>query len=447
MMKILYTSTTLFFLLSILPAFIINASAVTLNVNSTHDKIDAVPGDGICWTGNLSVPGECTLRAAVMETNASPLWFDTSHTINVSSGIYTLTLTGDDDTAHTGDLDITQSVIIKGAGSTQTIINGLNSDRIFDIMTGANTSIIIENLALKNGKANGRGGAICLNSGSLQLNYVAINHNEAGLTGGGIHSNDGTELSLYRCIISDNSTNLGGGGISADGVIRIYQSEIGPGNTSMGGAGGISLSSWPALLIYSTVYGNSSQGTGGIENAGYLKINSSTVSGNVGNNTGGIYCGNGSSLDLNDSTIADNHSEEVPGLETFGNVHLSIKNTLLADNNITGSQTTLNCDFYGLTIFSFQGVNLDSGDSCHLKPHDLINTSPHLGALGNNGGPTLTHELLPGSPAIDAGKIYCSDTDQRGIKRPQRTACDIGAFEQDYFFSWLPFYPAFIKQP
>jgi hypothetical protein len=53
-----------------------------------------------------------------------------------------------------------------------------------------------------------------------------------------------------------------------------------------------------------------------------------------------------------------------------------------------------------------------------------------LGTLRNNGGPTPTHALLWGSPAIDGGSnAGCPAADQRGVTRPQRTTCDIGAVE------------------
>jgi hypothetical protein len=63
---------------------------------------------------------------------------------------------------------------------------------------------------------------------------------------------------------------------------------------------------------------------------------------------------------------------------------------------------------------------------------DMINGNALLGALADNGGPTLTHALLTGSPAIDAGNgAACSTTDQRGITRPQGAQCDIGSFEAE----------------
>ena len=65
-----------------------------------------------------------------------------------------------------------------------------------------------------------------------------------------------------------------------------------------------------------------------------------------------------------------------------------------------------------------------------LAPTDLINTNPLLGPLANNGGPTPTQALLPGSPAINAGvAVPGVTTDQRGVLRPQGRAPDIGAFE------------------
>ena len=63
------------------------------------------------------------------------------------------------------------------------------------------------------------------------------------------------------------------------------------------------------------------------------------------------------------------------------------------------------------------GYNLsnDDGGSILTATGDRINTDPMLGPLQDNGGPTFTHALLPGSPAIDAGKNFAAGTtDQRG---------------------------------
>jgi hypothetical protein len=81
-------------------------------------------------------------------------------------------------------------------------------------------------------------------------------------------------------------------------------------------------------------------------------------------------------------------------------------------------------------------------NTCNFNgPGDLSNTDPRLGPLQDNGGPTQTMALLPGSPAIDAGNPHgCRDdsrhllkTDQRGKPRPDKEdtgGCDIGAYER-----------------
>jgi hypothetical protein len=78
------------------------------------------------------------------------------------------------------------------------------------------------------------------------------------------------------------------------------------------------------------------------------------------------------------------------------------------------------------------GYNLADDDSCGFTaPGDLVVADAMLGPLQDNGGPTETHDLLAGSPAIDAGSVDCPPpaTDQRGAARPQGAACDIGAVE------------------
>jgi uncharacterized repeat protein (TIGR01451 family) len=77
------------------------------------------------------------------------------------------------------------------------------------------------------------------------------------------------------------------------------------------------------------------------------------------------------------------------------------------------------------------GHNIDSADQCTFHGiGDLVDTDPQLGTLAANGGPTLTEAISNASPAVDAGG-GCPATDQRGIARPQGTACDIGAFEAE----------------
>ena len=160
----------------------------------------------------------------------------------------------------------------------------------------------------------------------------------------------------------------------------------------------------------STFSGNSVSATGGgIGNiGGTLTVTHSTFSGNSASEGGGIYNG----VD--------------PDTETIGT--LTLANTILANSPSGGD-----CVNNGGTLTP-AGVNLVEDGSCGAStdPTHFLTGDPQLGPLAPNGGPTQTHALLVGSPAIDAAdNSFCLDTDQRGVARPQGTACDIGAYERD----------------
>jgi hypothetical protein len=99
---------------------------------------------------------------------------------------------------------------------------------------------------------------------------------------------------------------------------------------------------------------------------------------------------------------------------------------IVADNS---APTDANCNGDDATSL---GHNLTDDTSCDFTATgDLVVADAMLGPLQDNVGPTETHDLLPGSPAIDAGSVNCPppDTDQRGVVRPQGAGCDIGAVE------------------
>jgi hypothetical protein len=225
--------------------------------------------------------------------------------------------------------------------------------------------------------------------------------------GGGISGGVGTLLAVANSTISGNSAGTSGGGIS------VSVSGLVPGSS----------------IVNSTISGNSAGtsggGIGGGGNAD-LSIVNSTVSGNsAGTSGGGIY--NNLSLYVTLSTITGNSAPSGGGIYNVGSVEVfnTILNAGMSGENIFNEGGTVTSLGYNLSS--------DDGGGYLTGPGDQINTDPLLGPLQDNGGPTLTHGLLPGSPAIDAGDPNFTPppfNDQRGCPRVINGRVDIGSFER-----------------
>ena len=408
------------------------AQASTFYVDSTADTVDATPGDGVCDDG----AGSCSLRAAIMEANA----LVGADIIDAPAGTFTLTIPGErENAALTGDLDITDELTITGAGESSTIIDGGGIDRVLEVIAAGNiTDITIQNGAGSFEEAAGAG--IYNTSQQLTLNNVTIIGNQTGIY-------NGFEAST---ILADTSVigNSPGSGIVNRGTVEIRNATI-RGNTSADWGGGIK-NIGTMTIDNSLISGNSALGEhayadvggfgGGIHVFGKLTISNTTISGNSAEENclggcrpgkgGGIYAAANRFI-LDHVTIADNQASIYSGLFLAGAARMQLKSTIIANNS--GGD---NCGVFG--VFTNIGHNLDSGNSCgFMDPSDLVNTDPLLGPLRNNGGPTFTHALLPGSPAIDhILPVNCTvTTDQRGVSRPSGVGCDIGAYELDIIFT------------
>jgi hypothetical protein len=184
-----------------------------------------------------------------------------------------------------------------------------------------------------------------------------------------------------------------------------------------------------------TPSGNSNSASGGgLFNKGMLTLINSIVSGNSAYYGGGLL--NGHTLTLTSSTVSGNATTYYGGglSNSFGTL-LTLTNSIIASHSDGGDCRNVN----GGSIRS-DGYNLDSDGSCPLTaPTDRSGQDPLLGPLQDNGGPTLTQALLPGSPALDAipwGTNGCGTTligDQRWQARPQAIGgnCDIAAYEME----------------
>jgi len=384
--------------------------AATFTVNSTADLNDLTPGNGLCVAYLIVFPPYvfpfCTLRGAIEEVNALP----GPDRIILPAGVYTLDLPGtNEDECGSGDIDITDSLALVGAGSDETIIDAGGLDRVLDLF-GPDVEVTISGLTIRNGSL-----------------LPGLPTNEAG--GGGIRN--AARLTLHSARLQGNRVNgisqadAGGGLINA--ATCVLRNSIIEQNRAASGGGVANLAGSTLEIQDSTLHDNLSEWGAGLFNEGLAKVINSTLSGNRAQEStlssgGGIL--NRGRLDLVQSTLAYNEaSSSGGGLSNEGS--LSLVNTLLA-GSISG-----NCDM--TQAISSLGHNLDSDGTCGLgAATDLSGVDPRIDALAPHGGPTITHGLLLGSPAVDRGKDLRAagvTTDQRGIARPQGNAFDIGAFE------------------
>ncbi len=422
------------------------AHATTITVNTTDDELNS--------------DGDCSLREALRAANTDAS-VDTciagngADTIILAAGIYTLSIPGtNEDAAGTGDLDIADDLTLTGSGALTTVIDGNHIDRVIEVADSVTAHV--SGVTIRNGESVSfafNGGGIA-NFGDLTLTDSIVTGNSVVDLGGGI-LNVGT-LTMTNVTVKDNTSGMDVGGIANVGSAVLTGVTV-SGNEAAGFVGGIynngsltlngSAVSGNSALIASGIYneanffgdvqltivnttisGNSAGAAGGgIYNFDSpVTITNSTISGNNGGDQGGGIYNYEDTVVLLNSTVSGNMASEGGGIYNAGSAlltHTALKNTIVA--NSTGG----NCG--GSPIIS-DGHNLDSDGTCGLAgAGDISNTNPLLAPLADHGGPTQTHALLAGSPAIDASSGDCPPpaTDQRGVARPQRAACDIGAFE------------------
>jgi hypothetical protein len=382
-----------------------------------------------------------TLFAAVPIASASKWYVDgkhgndnnkcrsRQHACKTISNAISLTLPGDlifvaPATYHEG-LFIPFNLKIIGSGAKTTIVDcGGVYCQAAVVGSEPKVPVVLSRMTFRNGAGPVDGGGIYNCFGTLTVIDSIITNNKIRRGGGsdgygaGIYNCPSSTLTLINTTISDNSALIGGA-ICNGGMLTIKNSTF-SGNVARQREGG-AIGNYGTLIITNSTFSgnlarNSKVGSraGGILNGGLfqstgtLVINNSTFSGNIaaGGKGGGIFNVKGSTVVLQNSIVVHN---------TGGNCH--------------GAVTS-------------NGYNLSSDSTCNFdSAGDLNDTDPELGRLRNNGGPTKTMALLPGSPAIDSGNPSgCTDgaghllkTDQRGEPRPDKEdsgGCDRGAYER-----------------
>ena len=300
-------------------------------------------------------------------------------------------------------------------------------------MSNSNSSPTLSNLIFSNNSADSQGGGIFNHNSSPTLTNVTFIGNTAG-DGGGIF-NDNSNPTLTNVTVSGNSA-FNGGGIANLGVSNPTLTNVTFSGNSASTGGGIYNDGAGATLTNATFSANHVEFYGGgIYNTdnSIVTLTNATFSGNsAGQNGGGLDNVASSSATLTNVTFSNNSASpgNGGGMINFNGSILTLINTIIANSPSGGD-----CVNYISTLDANSSNNLiqDASNACGLingVNGNIVGANPNLGPLADNGGPTQTHALLPGSPAIDQGNdANCPTTDQRGLSRPQGSHCDMGAYE------------------
>jgi hypothetical protein len=377
--------------------------------NGTIENNTALNGGGGLRNGG----GTVTLVDSVVRGNESTGTSDIARGGGLANHAYptdaTLSVTG-------GTIEDNSTHGIGGAG----IDNAAVTDRVATLqVTGA---------TIRNNRANGGDHTEGLGGGIQNSLFRGVVQATARVT-------------LTRTVLTGNTAVNGGGissGLDVPGTylldLALSQGEI-SGNTAagngfqMGNGGGLYLVNGSTSVANTTLSGNVASGKG------------SDVSGLGGGVMNAGLSGGTGSLVLSAVTLASNRASNRGGglfMAPFdGHANARFQGTLVASNT---APVGAGCAAFAGAIIS-DGSNLEWGNSCQLtSATDRVNLNPRLGLLLANGGPTRTHALLPGSPAIDTGDGDACDSapiggiDQRGTVRPFGATCDIGAYEA----RWAP---------
>lgn len=358
------------------------------------------------------------------------------------------------------------SLVLRGPGADQLAIGNVKYDGvIFHYGTG---TLFIENLTIADGTRPGGGtnvsatGGCIYSSGNVQLDSSVVTGchvHVAGSTsfhslGGGVFAAGGLYMNQSRItdcyIAADSGLRARGGGAYVGGRLAMSNSSIDyntaapfgvAGGAWVAGNGGL----FGTVIANSSFHGNQAYAVGAILFAAgdpdpNVTISNSTIADNsVAQFIGGIkdyvplqiynstISGNTAGLHINPS----NGSPIDSGLY-FGYGDLTLQSTILAGNMAAGQPADLSKYSSGLPNISGANNLIFAAHNCVVPTDTMVAVDPLLGDLDPHGGATPTIDLLPGSPAIDAGNnIFAAAYDQRDVGFPRVIGAnaDIGAFE------------------
>jgi CSLREA domain-containing protein len=380
--------------------------------------------DGAC-------DADCSLREAIAAANAA----GTDDVVDATGVTGTIVLGGTEiPISGTSDLTIT------GPGADRLGIDADSLSRVFH--STATGRLAIEGVTLAHGNTSTNGGALYAYQAPLTLDGVSIVGSYSGSDGGGFYV-FGADATIVRSSIHDNVAGRYEGGFYVGGNLDLVDSIV-TGNTAADFAGGL-VADGDIVLRRSTISGNragldpqaSFGSAGGVMSYSGITSYNSTISNNAAATyAGGLWAYDG--ISLHHTTVTGNTAADGIGGGLYADAAddpLVLHDSIVAGNSAGGGDP----DIGGGTVtsgYSLIGVEpanfTDSGGS--LVGSLVSPLDAELGPLADNGGPTLTHDLLPGSPALDSGDPAFApppEFDQRGAPylRVYNARLDMGAVE------------------
>jgi CSLREA domain-containing protein len=409
-------------------------------------------------TNDGACDADCSLREAVIAANANP----GVDTITLPAGEYPLTLAGEEDAAATGDLDITEDLIINGASKETTTLNGMGLYRLFDVAQtngGAAISLTLRDMTLRNGvdETPRMGAGIAFYSGgTLTIENALLTKHQGNGYGAAIQLRVGPTLQLSNTVITENCAQSGAA-IDGEGTWNIENSTLSYNggnftpdqgqsyycNVYYGGAA-MYIQSADVTISNSTLMGNEGTAGGAIYgNAGTLTVINSTLTDNTATSNqswygGGAIYSYGVNVTLRNSTLVNNQAPNSEGgaikqeTSQYTSGSTTLVNTIVANNT-----ASLGIDCAG-TITSLGNNLVGDWSGCdYVAGNGELLGDPGLDALVDEGtAGRIYYPLLSTSQAIDMGSnVDCEATDQPGTTRPLdgngdgNAVCDIGAYE------------------
>ncbi len=379
------------------------AGTLAISNGNTGYSIHVQPGDSVSMS-DLAFKNNQVLQNSFIDNNGE---------LTLINSLITNSVGPNGSINNTGILTIINSTISNNIGYES---GGINNNGVLEITNstisnnsasgrggGINNTGPLEiiNSTISNNSTYGQGGGI-FNSDTLRITNSTISNNSAQADGGGIFNTSSIEFpqnlfEITNSTISDNKALNEGGGIDSPGGLLLTNSTV-SGNTALTFGGGIAVSSLFYTIDYCTIYRNTAT-----QDGGGIAIYQNRLKVPFQNDNG-----NG----IGESIVAGNHAHTSPNISGVITSH--------------GYNLFQNVSpFTNFVPLNVQSTNVEVSTSTSLGIDSL---------LRKNGGQTLTHALIAGSPAIDSippdtCQIIGIINDQRGVKRPQGDGCDIGAYE------------------